>query len=92
MERRKFVENEFRRITGIGKNRIRTAKARRRGAGLYWLFKIILYGNAGIYYDLPDDGYDSEPHFRKRAGISDGSVPVWGKCVLCGTGNVDTAS
>lgn len=29
---------------------------------------------------------------EKRAGISDGSVPVWGKCVLCGTGNVDTAS
>lgn len=29
---------------------------------------------------------------EKEPGISDGSVPVWGKCVLCGTGNVDTAS
>lgn len=69
LERRKFVENEFRRITGIGKNRIRTAKARRRGAGLYWLFKIILYGNAGIYYDLPDDGYDADKCCQKRKRI-----------------------
>ena len=50
----------------------------------------LIQGKSRFCYRM--NGYDSEPHFRKRAGISDGSVPVWGKCVLYGTGNVDTAS
>lgn len=79
-------------LSGNGDGSFIEKRDRRQRAGLPGLAETLFPDTGKEPFLLPDDGYDSEPHFRKRAGISDGSVPVWGKCVLCGTGNVDTAS